>query len=71
MDSMRLHRRPVGSALVVVWQRILFQEVQGGMLMNGSVEELELSRWGCLGFIDIGLLALDLRENERWLGARR
>ena len=49
MDSMRLHRRPVGSALVVVWQRILFQEVPGGMLMNGSVEELELSRWGLFG----------------------
>ena len=49
MDNMRLHRRPVGSALVVVWQRILFQEVPGGMLMNGSVEELELSRWGLFG----------------------
>ena len=42
MDIMRLHRRPVGSALVVVWQRILFQEVPGGMLINGSVGELEL-----------------------------
>ena len=49
MDSMRLHRRPVGSALVVVWQRILIQEVPEEMLMNGSVEELELSRWGLFG----------------------
>ena len=49
MDSMRLHKRPVGSALVVVWQRILFQEVPGEMLMNGSGWELELRRWGLLG----------------------
>ena len=39
--------------------------------MNGSVWELELRRWGLLGSIGIGLLALGLRENERWLGARR
>ena len=42
MDNMRLHRRPVGSALVVVWQRILFQKVPGGMLRNGSVWALGL-----------------------------
>ena len=46
MDNMRLHRRPVGSALVVVWQRILFQEDPGGMMINGSVGELELVRCG-------------------------
>ena len=39
--------------------------------MNGSVDELKLRRWGCLGSIGIGLLALGLRGNERWLGARR
>ena len=44
MDNMRLHRRPDGSAWIVVWQRILFQEVPGGMLINGSVDELELMR---------------------------
>ena len=49
IDNMRLHKRPVGSALGVVWQRILFQEVPGGMLMNGSVDELELRRWGLFG----------------------
>ena len=49
IDNMRLHRRPVGSALVVVWQRIFFQEVPGGMLMNGSVDELELRGWGLFG----------------------
>ena len=49
MDNMRLHRRLDGSALIVVWQSILFQEVPGGMLMNGSVLELELGRWGLLG----------------------
>ena len=35
--------------MVVVWQRILFQEVPGEMLMSGSVWELELRRWGLLG----------------------
>ena len=49
MDIMRLHRRPDGSALIVVWQRILFQEGPGGMLINGSVSELELMRWGLFG----------------------
>ena len=49
IDNMRLHRRPVGSALLVVWQRILFQEDPGGMLMNGSIDELELRRWGLFG----------------------
>ena len=71
MDNMRLHRRPDGSAVIGVWQRILFQEIPGGMLINGSVWELELRRWGWLGSIGIGLQALGLRGNERWLGARR
>ena len=44
VDNLRLHRRPDGSAWFVVWQRILFQEVPGGMLINGSVDELELMR---------------------------
>ena len=42
MDSMRLQRRPDGSAMIGVWQRILFHAVPGGMLVNGSVRELEL-----------------------------
>ena len=49
MDNMRLHRRPDGSALIGVWQRILFQEVPGGMLINGSVGELELMRYRLVG----------------------
>ena len=49
MDSMRLQRRPDGSAMIGVWQRILFQAVPGGMLVNGSVWELELRRWGLFG----------------------
>jgi len=28
----------------MVWQNIFFQEVPGGMLINGSVVELELMR---------------------------
>ena len=69
IDNMRLHRRPVGSALVVVWQRILFQEVPGGMLMNGSVWELELGRWGLLGVH--WYWSPGIGVSERWLGARR
>ena len=49
MDNMRLLRRPDGSTLIVVWQRILFQEVPEGMLINGSVSELELMRCGLFG----------------------
>ena len=49
MNNMRLLRRPDGSALFVVRQRILFQEVPEGMLINGSVGELELMRWGLFG----------------------
>ena len=71
MDSMRLQRRPGGSAMIGVWQRILFQEVPVGMLINGSVWELELRRWGCWGSIGIGRLALGVCVSERWLGARR
>ena len=44
VDNMRMHRRPDGSAWIVVWQRILFQEVPEEMLINGSVDELELVR---------------------------
>ena len=44
MESIRLHRRPDGSALIRVWQRILFQEVPGGMLINGSVGEVGRGR---------------------------
>ena len=49
MDNMRLLKRPDGSTLMVVWQRILFQEVPEGMLINGSVSELELMRCGLFG----------------------
>ena len=49
MDSMRLQRRPEDSAMIEVWQRILFQKVPGGMLVNESTWELELGRWGLVG----------------------
>ena len=49
MDRMRLQRQPDGSAMIGVWQRILFQPVPEGMLVNGSVRELGLRRWGLVG----------------------
>ena len=41
------------------------------MLINGSVSELELMRWGLFGVHWYWSLALGLRGNEHWLGARR
>ena len=49
MESSRLQRRPDGSAVIGVWQRILFHEVSGGMLVNRSSWELGLGRWGLVG----------------------
>ena len=58
MESSRLQRRPDGSAVIRIWQRILFHEVSGEMLVNRSSWELGLGRWGRSGSIDIGLQAL-------------
>ena len=58
MESSRLQRRPDESAVIGVWQRILYHEVAGGMLVNKSSWEVELGRWGWSGSIDIGLQAL-------------
>ena len=49
MESSRLQRRPDGSAVIGVWQRILFHEVPGGMFVNRSFWEVELGRWGLVG----------------------
>ena len=49
MESSRLQRRPDGSAVIGVWQRILFHEVPGGMLVNRSSWKVELGRWGLVG----------------------
>ena len=49
MESSRLQRWPDGPAVIGVWQRILFHEVSGGMLVNRSSWELGLGRWGLVG----------------------
>jgi hypothetical protein len=49
IESSRLQRRPDGSDVIGVWQRILFREVSGGMLVNRSSWELGLGRWGLVG----------------------
>ena len=49
IESSRLQRRPDGSDVIGVWQRILFHEVSGGMLVNRSSWELGLGRWGQVG----------------------
>ena len=46
MERSRLQRRPDGSAVIRVWQSILFNEVLGRMLVNRSSWELELRRCG-------------------------
>ena len=35
--------------MIGVWQRILFQNVPKGMLVNGGAWEVELGRWGLIG----------------------
>jgi hypothetical protein len=49
IESSRLQRQPDGSDVIGVWQRILFHEVSGGMLVNRSPWELGLGRWGLVG----------------------
>ena len=49
MDSMRLQRQPDGSVVIGVWQRILFHEDPGGMLVNWSAWKTGLERWGLGG----------------------
>ena len=49
MESSRLQRQSDGSAVIGVWQRILFHEVPGEMLVNRSFWEVEMGRGGLVG----------------------
>ena len=49
MESSRLQRRLAESAVIGVWQKILFQEVPGGMMVSRSSWEVGLGRWGLVG----------------------
>ena len=46
MESSRLQRRPDGSAVIGVWQRILSHEVPGGMLVNRRSWEVGMKNGG-------------------------